>query len=251
MKRLLVTILLLQFFSFAESQLVSNIDSAKLLAANSTSDTAKVSLYAAISFTYCFLQVDSSIAYAQKAIRMASELKFIGGEAAGMFSYGWALWASGNYDKAIEATLKSLNLRKDLKNDDKMIANYEALAIFYKDAGDYEEALKYARLSKDLFEATIVSRKLPGVFPYTTVGLIFSVKNQLDSASFYLAKAYEREKAEQFLTGYTLDRLGTIETQKKNYQKALDYYYAVFPYAIRVKNYFDIADTYNLIAGVY
>jgi hypothetical protein len=91
MKRLLVTILLLQFFYFADSQIVSDIDSAKLLADKSTSDTAKVTLYAAISFTYSFLQVDSSIAYAQKAIRMASELNFKEGEAAGMFSYGWAL----------------------------------------------------------------------------------------------------------------------------------------------------------------
>ena len=96
----------------------------------STSDTAKVSLYAALSFTYSFLQVDSSIAYAQKAVRIARELKYKEGEAAGMFSYGWALWASGNYDKAIEAALKALNLYKELKNDYKVIATYEELALF-------------------------------------------------------------------------------------------------------------------------
>jgi two-component system NtrC family sensor kinase len=251
MKRILLTILLLQFFSFAESQMMVDIDSGKLWVGKSSSDTAKVSLYAALSFTYCFLQVDSSIAYAQKAIRLARELKYKEGEAAGMFSYGWALWASGNYDKAIEAALKSLNLYKDLKNDYRMIATYEALANFYRDAGDYEEALKYGRLSKNLFESTIDSRKFLGVYPYTTIGSIFILTNQIDSASFYLAKAYEREKEEQYLTGYMLDRLGNIEAQKKNYQKALDYYHAVFPYAFRFKNYFDIADTYALIASVY
>ena len=54
-----------------------------------------------------------------------------------------------------------------------------------------------------------------------------------------------------FVTGYTLDRLGTVEAQKKNYQKALDYFHDVFPDAVRLKNYFDIADTYALIAVVY
>ena len=103
----------------------------------------------------------------------------------------------------------------------------------------------------NLFELTSVSRKLHGVFPYTTIGSVFSIKNQIDSASFYLDKAYEWEKADHYLSGYTLDRLGTLETQKKNYQKALDYFHAVLPDAVRLKNYFDIADTYALIAGVY
>ena len=250
MKRILLTILWLHFFSIAESQMVSDIDGAKVLAGKLTSDTARSSLYAALSFTYSFLQVDSSITYAQKAIRIARDSKYMEGEAAGMFSYAWAIWASGNYDKAIEVALQSLNLYRDLKNDYRILASYEALAIFYLGAGDYEEALKYGRLAKNLFESTIVSRKFRGVFPYTTLGSIFSVRNQIDSASFYLAKAYEQEKAEQLLSGYTLERLGTLEAQKKNYPKALDYYYAVFP-VVRFKNYFDIADTYALIAGVY
>jgi two-component system NtrC family sensor kinase len=251
MKRILLTILLIQFFYFGESQFLPDIDSVKLLVSKSTSDSAKVFLYSNLSFTYSFLQVDSSIAYAQTAIRIARELKYKEGEAAAMFSYGWAFWASGNYDKAIEAGLKALNLYKDLKDDYKVIATYEELALFYMQAGDSDEALKYARLSKNLFELTSVSRKLLGVFPYTTIGSVFSIKNQIDSASFYLSKAYEWEKADHYLSGYTLDRLGTLEAQKKNYQKALDYFYALLPDAVRLKNYFDIADTYALIAGVY
>ena len=136
MKRILLTILLLQFFYFAESQFLPDIDSVKLLVAKSTSDSAKVFLYANLSFTYSFLQVDSSIAYAQKAIRIARELKYKEGEAAAMFSYGWAFWASGNYDKAIEAALRALNLYKDLKDDYRVIATYEELALFYMQAGD-------------------------------------------------------------------------------------------------------------------
>ena len=67
MKRILFTILLLQLFSFAESQMMVDLDSGKLLVAKSTSDTAKVSLYAALSFTYSFLQVDSSIILCSKS----------------------------------------------------------------------------------------------------------------------------------------------------------------------------------------
>src|SRR5207342_1085536 len=97
------------------------------------------------------------------------------------------------------------------KDDYRMIATCEELALFYSHAGDYEDALKYGRLSKNLFESTIVTRELPGVYPYATIGYIFSLKNQIDSASFYLAKEYEREKAQGLVVGYTLGRLGIIE----------------------------------------
>src|SRR6516165_5376994 len=98
MKRVLLTALLLQVFFFAESQFLPDIDSVKLVVAKPTSDSAKVFLYSGLSFTYSFFQVDSSIAYAQKAIRIARELKYNAGEAAGMFSYGWAFCTGGNFD---------------------------------------------------------------------------------------------------------------------------------------------------------
>jgi len=111
-----------------------------------------VSLYVGLSFTYAFLQADSNIKYAQKAISLARQIQYKNGEAAGMASYGWALWASGNYDKAIDAAFKSLNLYKDLKNYEKMTGVCTQLAVFYRDADDYMQALKYGMLSKNLYD---------------------------------------------------------------------------------------------------
>jgi two-component system NtrC family sensor kinase len=251
MKRLLCTILLLQLFSFAESQRFVDVDSAKLLLGKLNSDEAKALLYADLSFTYAFLQIDSSIGYAQKAIRLAKQLQYKEGEAAGMFSYGWALWASGNYDKAIEAALRSLNLHKDLKNYESTAISYMQLSVLYREAGDYVLALKYGMQSKDLFEASDFPRDLTQFHPYTTIGSIFVFTNQIDSASLYLAKAYEREKSENFISGYTLNTLGNIEVKKKNYRQAMDYFHAVIPNAIKYKNYFDVANAHTFIANVY
>jgi signal transduction histidine kinase len=251
MKRVLLTILLLQLFSFAESQRFVDVDSARLLLDKTNSDEAKVLLYADLSFTYAFLQVDTSIGYAQKAIRLAKQLDNKAAEATGMFSYGWALWASGNYDKAIEASLRSLNIYKDLKNYERVAITYMQLAVLYRDAGDYALALKYGMLSKDLFESLEFPRDLTQFHPYTTIGSIFVFMNRIDSASHYLAKAYEREKSQKFIAGYTLNVLGTIELKKKNYRQALDYHHAAIPGAIRTKNYFDIANAYMSLANVY
>ncbi|HEV7424640.1 MAG TPA: histidine kinase dimerization/phospho-acceptor domain-containing protein, partial [Candidatus Paceibacterota bacterium] len=215
-------------------------------------DTTKVLISADLSFTYAFLQVDTSLAYAQKAISLARQLQYKKGEAAGMSSYGWALWAAGNYDKAIEAALKSLNLFKDLKDYERMVSAYDALAVFYRDADDFDEALKYGILSKNLFESSFVTRDLVGIEPYTTLGSIFLFTNHIDSASFYMDKSYIRERdTNKYVSGYTLNMLGLIEAIKNHDQQALNYYHAVIPIATEQKNYFDIANTYAFLAALY
>jgi two-component system NtrC family sensor kinase len=253
MKRVALTILLMQFFSLADSQnRFSNPDSLKTVLDTTSQDTTKVLLFADLSFTYAFLQLDTSIFYAQKAISLARQLKYKKGEAAGMDSYGWALWASGNYDKAIEAALKSLNLYKELRDYDKMVSAYTALAVYYRDADDSGEALKYGILSKNLFESPFVTRNFVGIEPYTTIGSIYLFNNQIDSAAWYISKSYEREKATRKNPyGYTMNMMGLIETKKKHYQRALDYYRALIPKAMEVKNYLDVVDAYTSIATVY
>jgi two-component system, NtrC family, sensor kinase len=252
MKRLLPILLILQFFSPARSQMMPNADSVKQRLARAKSDTTRVLLYSDLGFVNAFLQVDTSIVYAQRAISLARQIQYKKGEAAGMSSYGWALWASGNYDKAIEAAFKSLNLYKELKNNEKLVSVYIELAVFYRDAGDFEEALKYGMLSKNLFESPAVSQKIVGIYPYNTIGSIYLFMNNLDSASFYASKAYDREKTENiYVSGYTLNTLGLIDEAKKHFPRALEYFHSVIPHAEKINNYLDIENSYTFISKVY
>src|SRR6266496_414739 len=186
MKRLLHIILALQFFSLVEAQKYSsNPDSLKLLLSKTKNDTAKVLLLADLSSTYALYQLDTSIGYAQRAISLARQLNYKKGEAAGMSSYGWAFWASGNYDKAVEMALKSLNLYKSLQDHEMIVPLYNQLAIIYRDAGDYQQALRYSFLSKNLPDSSNIPQSL-------IIGSIYLLTNQIDSASFYLTKAHEQ-----------------------------------------------------------
>ncbi len=91
LKKFLLIILVLQFSSLVNAQhYYPRADSLKLLL-NKTNDTAKVLLLADLGFSYTFLQVDTGISYAQRAISLARQLNYKKGEAAGMASYGWAV----------------------------------------------------------------------------------------------------------------------------------------------------------------
>src|SRR5664279_761812 len=248
-----LTILWLLFFSYAKCQLRSaNQDSLKLLLDNTNQDTTKVNLNAGLSLSYAFLQPDSGIKYAQKAISLAREIQYKKGEAAGFYSYGWALWSSANYDKAIEASFRTLNLYKALKDDEKLSGSYMQLAVFYRDAGDFAQALRYGMLSNNLVDSLNAVHITPMFNPLQTIASIYGFTNQVDSMSLYGEKSYEREKGKSnFISGYTYQILGGVEAKRKNYQKALDYYYSAIHNGTIVKNNIDIAFTYTFIAKLY
>jgi two-component system NtrC family sensor kinase len=254
MKRFLLTILWLLFFSFAESQyLSSNPDSLKLLLDKTNQDTTKLRLYADLSYSYAFfIRVDSSIAYGQKAINLARKIQSKQGEAAAMYSYGWSMWASGNYDKAIEAALRSLNLYKDLENYVRMTEGYGELAVFYRDAGDFRQSLRYGNLLVHLYDSLIITHNLEVNSPYVFLASVYIETNQIDSATFYITKQYNAEKAySKYVAAYTYDVLGTIETRKKNYQKAMACYDSVQYGVNTYKNNIDVVFSYFLKAQLY
>ncbi|HET7002531.1 MAG TPA: ATP-binding protein, partial [Puia sp.] len=183
---------------------------------------------------------------------IANQIRFKKGEAAAMFSYGWALWASGIYDKAIEYELKALNLYKDLKYYTGVSDAYDGLAVVYREAGDYGQALRYALLSKNIYDSLLVIHEFPFISPYPTIASIYAITNQIDSALFYISKQYEREYAEdKQVSGYTLDVMGGIQLQMKNYSRALDYFHAVISPATTRKNLLDVAFTHTQISQLY
>jgi len=232
---------------YADSAMHLYLGSLKLSLIKAQDDTAKFPLLVELSNTYVINQADSSIHYAQRAISLARKLNYKRGEAAAMQSYGNALWASANYDKAIEIALKALNLSRDLQ-DIKMIASsYIQLAVLYEDIGDYGLALKYGFLSKNLFE----SLDIIGPPQSSIIAHIYILTNQIDSASFYIKEASDTLKRHNLEMGWVQQCFGDIELKKKNYKKALGYYWSGVPIAINYLNFLDLVYLYNRVAALY
>jgi len=251
---LTVLLLLLPCLAIAQDTTITSapkafyeyVDSVQLLLSKANDDTAKVMLLIELSDDYLVYQADTSIRYAQRAISLARQLNYKKGDAQGMYMYGYALWISGIYDKAIEIALKALNLYKGLQ-DVKMIAGtYLQLAVLYRDIGDYNQALKYGFLSKKTFDPLILP---PG--QSLIISSIYLLTNQIDSASFYTKEASDMLKQNKIESANLQDLFGDVEAKKKNYQEALSYYWSGIPIAINQVNYLDLVYLYNSIAQLY
>jgi signal transduction histidine kinase len=222
-----------------------SIDSLKLLLNKAHDDTAKVLLLVDLSWGY-LNQADSSIRYAQRALSLARQLNYKKGEADAMHIYGYALWISGNYDKAIEIALKALNLYRDLQQITMVATSYIQLAVLYDDIGDYGMALKYGFLSKKLLYSVEVSPLQAAI-----IGAIYNHTNQIDSASIYVKEAADTLKKYKGESGDLQDLLGDVEFKKKNYKEALSYYWSGIPIAINQVNYLDLVYLYRSMAQLY
>ena len=260
MRKLFLTILLFWSFSSAESQFPSDKpDSIKMLVDKTIADTAKVKLYAYLGYSYAFyFNVDSSIKYSQKAISLANQIQYKEGEAYAMSSYGWSMWASGNYDKAIEAALKSLNLYKSLEKYDKLADVYGELAVCYRDARDFGPSLRYGKMEMNIRDSLFNKNNSGLIGTYVTLASIYIEANHIDSASrvdsasFYIKKEYDTEKANsEYMSAYTYNVFGDIEKRKKNYRKALALYDSVLYGVNTFKNDLDVLFTYYLKAQLY
>jgi signal transduction histidine kinase len=222
------------------------VDSVKLLLNKANDDTAKVLLLVELSSDYGDYQLDTSILYAQRAISLARQLNYTKGEADAMHQYGYNLWISGNYDKAIETALKALNLYKDLHHVKMIASSYIQLAVLYEAMGDYGMALKYGFLSKKLFYSLDIVPPQSAI-----IADIYIHTNQIDSASIYIKEAADTLKQHKFEWGAFQGLLGDVEFKKKNYKEALSYYWSGIPIAINQVNYLDLVYLYRSIAQLY
>jgi tetratricopeptide (TPR) repeat protein len=248
LKKLLFIILFYQFLPFIKAQQTYDVyyDSVQRILSKTKDDTAKVLSMVDLSFNYSVYQVDTSILYSQKAIKLARQLNYKNGEAFGLNCYAWALWMSGNYDKAVEMAFKSLNVYKGLQDRKGIASAYNQLAVIYSDMGDYTQALKYGLLSKKVFD----SDEIVPFQSFILAGIYLSIKN-IDSASFYMKEITDLLKQHKGESGVVQDYLGDIEVKKKNYNGALTYYWSGVPIALNEENYLDLIYLYNSIAKLY
>ena len=110
LKALLSLLFLVLFLTRITAQQESYADSLKRALVSAKEDTNKVWLLINLGSIYQWSYPDSAILCAQEALRLAQKINFLAGEIrANSIAYE-AFSGKGNYPKALEASLKQLEL---------------------------------------------------------------------------------------------------------------------------------------------
>ncbi|MDB5145324.1 MAG: Tetratricopeptide repeat-containing protein [Mucilaginibacter sp.] len=196
---------------------------------------------------YLFLNTDSSILYAQRALILAlkSENKKMEGDA--YYLLGGNYWITGNYPKALTSILQSLHLYEKLNSTENIENSYRALASIYRDKADFKNALFYANKCKSIVGRSGLTAA------YTVIGSIYEKFDKLDSAKIYLELA---QKADVLYNGreyygYISLILGNLYHKRTDFQSAIKFYKKGIRLIESQKVYKDLIEGYNGIASVY
>ena len=129
-------------FSQIHSPVIS--DSLRRLLSASKEDSNRVLLLHQVYYPVLFSRPDSAMFFAQEGLKLAQQINFPKGEALCRTDVGGVWWIIGEYSKATEVMLESLQIAESLKDSLAMAWTLAFLASNYRDQGDPNEALKYA-----------------------------------------------------------------------------------------------------------
>jgi tetratricopeptide (TPR) repeat protein len=183
-------------------------------------DTFKVNDLNWLSSYYLWEEPKTSIAYGLSALSLSQKLHYKKGAYFAYGNLGEAFGASGDFTNAIKLKFKCLQLAEELGKT-KWIANaYLTLSATFVQRGDYQQSIQYAKKAIATSSADANAARYLNGFQ----GEAFFKLNLLDSAIFYLQKAYELDLVSEDHWSIPYYNLAAIYAQKEDYQRAVEYY---------------------------
>ena len=226
-KTFFLWLLLFLLYAKASSQSNSYTDSLRQKIESANKDTNKVNLLINLTWSYLFINPDSTIIMAKEARDLASELNYSEGEGVALTALGEALHTTGDFPQALEALFNALRISREIKNKEIESDCLDFIGIAYVDLGEYRLGLNYlyqAKEMNDKFPLKAIKR-MTG-YRMSNIGHAYEKLGKPDSALVFQQQA---QILSQNLppgpeSALILTRLGVIQADLGNQAQALSYY---------------------------
>jgi serine phosphatase RsbU (regulator of sigma subunit)/Tfp pilus assembly protein PilF len=187
-KRLYIFLCLLFTLVSGFSQDYKLIDSLrKIIPLKKDEDTAKALLMNTLAFEYSYLDLDSGMRLAEKALELAKKTDHEYGIANIYNTMATIYHDQGNFQKAVECYDVARKHAEKLGDVTMMAVIYSNMGNTYESIGDYSGARHYLLESLRIFIETKDNKRLAGTL--LNVGILYSEHGQLDSAMYYYNEA--------------------------------------------------------------
>lgn len=152
-----------------------------------------------------------------------------------MIAKGYLYSGTGQSAKAIQILQEAIRLIKD-KNPNAAATSQVFIALAYQNLGDLENALKYAQLCYQYYDGYYRKYSINQSKPFSkiegitgsnmTLGEVYMNMGQLDSAQYYLNRAYQLLKTKnpsRYFTFHIPELLGTLHLKRQQFKQAKPY----------------------------
>jgi len=172
---------------------------------------------------------------------------------------GNVYYSQGEYRKALEYHLKSLDTRKSVfgNNHPHTATSYHNIGIVYDTQGEYKKALGYYLKSLDIHKSVYGDNHPRTATSYHNIGIVYYSQGEYRKTLEYYLKSLDIRKSvygdNHPDTGASYNNIGMVYYDQGEYKKALEYHLKSLDInkSVYGDNHPDTATSYNNIGMVY
>jgi serine phosphatase RsbU (regulator of sigma subunit)/Tfp pilus assembly protein PilF len=207
---------------FGQNQSV--IDSLKQVIATSEHDTTYIKTLNRLSVEYSEISVDSSLIYAEQALKLSMDLSFKRGMITSYRNIGIAYDLQGAYEKAIEYHHKAFEIAEELNDKIELFNYYTNVGNIYKNRSSFSEALEYHLKALEIAEE--LDNNMGRAISYSNIGIVHHNLGSYDKAIEYYLKSVKikEEQGDKNESAISYINIGIIYNEQLSYDKALEYF---------------------------
>ena len=253
MKRLITLIALTSFvtaisYAQADSSASFEIFDLKQQLKNAGSDTSQAFALARLSYFYAYSSYDSSLLYAEKALKLSDKINYARGRANALLGYGNLYLRQGDFPLALQYQFQALELCEKFKFEREKAISLMELGFTYGSLSDNVRSMAYAKQARDLFSKN--SWDNFNVENEISISNVYMATGKKDSALLCMQKVYDDQK-NQALLQIILEVLGNIHTSFGNFRVANEYLHRAISLDIERKDLYSLSWAYNSIAKLF
>jgi len=246
----LIALIVVSFVTISSLYAVSEVDSLKKALSQVTIEE-RIPILNTLATKYWYIDPDSSIIFANRALELAQTSKDQMQEAEAYHKLGGAYYFLSDYSKALENYKKSLLIREEL-SDNKGVANISNnIGMIFQELGIYDKALDNYMLALQFYETSRDERRIAVVL--NNIGAVYGDLKNYDKALLSYMHSLEIKQKLDDKSGIasTLHNIGRAYHNLFEYDKALEYYERSVILKKELKKQYSLAMTLNNIGKVY
>lgn len=242
------------FLSFSTTILSQNkkIDSLKKeLKTYTKKDTVRVKILNHLAYYHYRNNPPQSLAYAERAGKLADEIKSVKGKARSFYMKGAVYVEQADFEVSINNFKKAIQLYTSIDDLKGLAGCNNALGVLYNYKGNQKLALKYYKKALEIDQKLGVKKNIPNYL--YNIGDIYSDTGNYKEAltNFNTAlKAYTKSNNEHGILS-CLNAMAVVYVEQGNYPLSIEYHNKSLDVAKKSKDSIGIFQSLNNIGNVY
>lgn len=209
---------------YAYSQNSIKMDNLTILTQSEHNDSNEVKHLINISEKYNFTDLQKSIKYAEKALKIAEYIKWNKGIAISYHRIASIYNSHGDFSNALKYRLEELNKWKKINNKVNICAVLGDIGISYSDQGNYSKAMEYYLSSLKMAEKIGFNERI--IINLCNIGSVHKDQGNIDKALEFYTKSLKLAKEYNFKNFIAINQgnIGNLYCAQEKYSKALESY---------------------------